>query len=139
MANPGSRGKVIYADGCEINVSPGSVYTVQDGSPCRAGLGSGSARTYVIGGLVIVGGTVAIIALTGGDDGSAKKEGTRRAATIRRAPKGLREFVKGPGYLPQTWRGAQCRPDPLLQIVGDHAIPSTLTKKPYKEYLMPER
>ena len=86
MANPGSRGKVIYSDGCEINVSPGSVYTVQDGSPCRAGLGSGSARTYVIGGLVIVGGTVAIIALTGGDDGSAKKEKHKKSGNHPASP-----------------------------------------------------
>ena len=69
MANPGSRGKVIYSDGCEINVSPGSVYTVQDSSPCGSGvMGGGSARNYVIGGLVIAGGAVAVIALTGGDN-----------------------------------------------------------------------
>jgi len=78
MANPGSRGKIIYSDGCEINVSPGSVYTVQDGSPCGSGaLRGGSARTYVIGGLVVAGGAVAIIALTGGgdsDNGKNKKK-----------------------------------------------------------------
>ena len=69
MANPGSRGKVIYSDGCEVNVSPGSVYTVQDSSPCGSGvMGGGSARNYVIGGLVIAGGAVAVIALTGGDN-----------------------------------------------------------------------
>ena len=74
MANPGSSGKVIYSDGCEINVSPGSVYTVQESSPCRAGLGGGSARTYVIGGLVIAGGAVTLIALTGGGDSKKHKE-----------------------------------------------------------------
>jgi hypothetical protein len=70
MANPGSRGKVIYSDGCEINVSPGSVYTVQDSSPVLRG---GSARNYVIGGLVVAGGAVAIIALTGGGDSNNGK------------------------------------------------------------------
>jgi hypothetical protein len=75
MANPGSRGKVIYSDGCEVNVSPGSVYTVQDSSPCGSGvMGGGPARNYVIGGLVIAGGAVAVIALTGGDDGSSAKK-----------------------------------------------------------------
>ena len=75
MANPGSSGKIIYSDGCEINVSPGSVYTIQDSSPCGSGvLRGGSARNYVIGGLVVAGGTVAIIALTGGDDSGTKKK-----------------------------------------------------------------
>ncbi|HEY7617043.1 MAG TPA: hypothetical protein VH744_09590 [Terriglobales bacterium] len=77
MANPGSSGKIIYSDGCEISVSPGSVYTVQDSSPCASGLRGGSARTYVIGGLVVAGGAVAIIALTGGgdsDNGKHKKK-----------------------------------------------------------------
>jgi hypothetical protein len=75
MANPGSSGKIIYSDGCEINVSPGSVYTVQDSSPCGSGaIGGGSARAYVIGGLVVAGGAVAIIALTGGNDGGGAKK-----------------------------------------------------------------
>jgi hypothetical protein len=78
MANPASSGKIIYSDGCEINVGPGSVYTIQDSSPCQSGLlRGGSARTYVIGGLVVAGGAVAIIALTGGgdsDNGKNKKK-----------------------------------------------------------------
>jgi hypothetical protein len=78
MANPGSSGKIIYSDGCEISVSPGSVYTIQDSSPCGSGvLRGGSARNYVIGGLVVAGGAVAIIALTGGgdsDNGKHKKK-----------------------------------------------------------------
>ena len=91
MANPGSRGKVIYSDGCEVNVSPGSVYTVQDSSPCGSGvMGGGSARNYVIGGLVIAGDAVAVIALTGGDDsdnGKHKKKKKHEETTIRRAPR----------------------------------------------------
>ena len=74
MANPGSKGKIIYSDGCTIDVVPGSVYTVQDSSPCSSGVVGRPRAYYVIGGLVVAGGAVAIIALTGGSDSDNGKQ-----------------------------------------------------------------
>ena len=78
FANPGSSGKIIYSDGCDVTVKPGSVYTVQDLSPCGSGRIGGSATYYVVGGLVIAGGAVAVVAITnGGDDNVAAKKKPR--------------------------------------------------------------
>jgi hypothetical protein len=83
MANPGSRGKVIYSDGCEVELSPGSVYAIQQASPCKSGLFRGGAAKYVVGGLLVAGGVVAVVALTGGDDGGGggKKRSANHAAS----------------------------------------------------------
>jgi hypothetical protein len=75
MANPGSWGKIIYSDGCDVTVKPGSVYTVQEASPCLSGRIGGSATTYVLGGVAITAAVVGIVVLTngGGDSGGKKK------------------------------------------------------------------
>jgi hypothetical protein len=79
MANPGSQGKIVYYDGCEFTVSPGTVYTVQDGSPCQSGVRRGPARNYVIGGLVVAGAAVAVVALTAaGDSGGPNHKPKRK-------------------------------------------------------------
>lgn len=36
MASPASTGKIVYADGCSVNVTPGSVVSVGANSPCKA-------------------------------------------------------------------------------------------------------
>jgi hypothetical protein len=36
MAGPGGSAKIVYADGCAVNVSPGAVVTVGAKSPCTA-------------------------------------------------------------------------------------------------------
>jgi hypothetical protein len=77
MANPGSSGKIIYADGCTIEVKPGEVYTVADSSPCSSGVVRRPVN-YVIGGLVIAGGTVAIIALTNNGDSDNNNKKSKR-------------------------------------------------------------
>jgi hypothetical protein len=33
MANPGGRGKIVYPDGCVVDVYPGAVVTVEDRDP----------------------------------------------------------------------------------------------------------
>jgi hypothetical protein len=78
MANPGSWGKIIYSDGCDVTVKPGSVYTIQDASPCLSGRIGGSATTYVLGGVAIAAGVVGIVVLTNGDDD--KKGGKKKAS-----------------------------------------------------------
>ena len=86
MANSGSRGKGHLCRRLRNQYQPW-LGLHQDSSPCRAGvMGGGSVRTYVIGGLVIAGGTVAVIALTGGDDGSSAKEKKKRNADEPASP-----------------------------------------------------
>ena len=79
MANPNSSGKVVYPDGCEIAINPGLLYYIQEKSPCDTGL-VWAPGAYVVGGLLVAGGVVAIVALTGGDSGGKKREGDKSAS-----------------------------------------------------------
>ncbi len=70
IASPGGHAKIVYADGCVVDVNPGAVVTVQETSPCKAGalpvgsaaLGGGHVGWYVVG-AAVVGGAVAGIVL----------------------------------------------------------------------------
>ena len=70
MASPNGSGKIVYEDGCVVEVKPGAVVTVEPTSPCQAGASnSGSRRGYIIGGVVVAGVVGGVIALAGGGDG----------------------------------------------------------------------
>ena len=67
MADPGGSAKIIYADGCTVQVLPGAVVTVAAQPPCLVtgatepapGMGTGiSDTTLAIGGVALVGGVV---------------------------------------------------------------------------------
>lgn len=70
IANPGGRGEIRYEDGCIERVRPGDVANVKDVSPCAAGVpleSTGFAnRGLVVGALVVGGGAIAAVALSGG-------------------------------------------------------------------------
>jgi len=73
MASPNSSGKITYADGCVVEVTPGAVVAVQEYSPCTTPERSGFKPGYLIGGVLVVGGIVGgVIALTGGGDDNDK-------------------------------------------------------------------
>ena len=59
MASPGGYSKIVYPDGCIVEVKPRTV-VVQETSPCKTG--GLSATTFVVG-TTLVGGTVAVIVL----------------------------------------------------------------------------
>jgi hypothetical protein len=82
MANPKGAGKVVYPDGCEISITPGLLYTVQAVSPCDRGIVVGRVG-YIVGGLLVAGGVIAVVTLTGGDDGS---NGSRSRSRDRDRP-----------------------------------------------------
>jgi len=65
IASPGGHAKIVYPDGCVVDVNPGAVVTVQETSPCKAGalpVGGGHVGWYVAG-AAVVGGAVAGIVL----------------------------------------------------------------------------
>lgn len=76
IANPDGRGEILYADGCVQRVRPGEVVLVTEASPCAAGapVRSTGIGDYglVIGGLVVGGGVIAALALSGGDSDKPK-------------------------------------------------------------------
>jgi hypothetical protein len=63
MASPGGSGKIVYADGCAVEVKPGTVIAVQSQSPCKTAHPH-RVRNYLLGGAAVAGITVGIIALT---------------------------------------------------------------------------
>ena len=77
MANPRSRGKIIYSDGTVVNVNPGAVVTVQDQAPGGTGPIGGPTR-YVIGGAMVAGAVVGIVALTNGGDNTNKTNKSKK-------------------------------------------------------------
>jgi hypothetical protein len=71
IAFAGGHAKVIYPDGCTVDVNDrGTVVVVSKTSPCKVGLAlpTVSTGTYVVG-AVIVGGAIAAVSLSGGDGG----------------------------------------------------------------------
>jgi hypothetical protein len=80
MAAPNGSAKVIYDDGCVVEVAPGAVVAVYETSPCQAQTAAvdtsaqtGAAnprRGYIIAGVVVAGIAGGIVALSsaGGDD-----------------------------------------------------------------------
>ena len=52
MASPNSSGKITYADGCVVEVTPGAVVAVQEYSPCTTPERSGFKPGYLIGGFL---------------------------------------------------------------------------------------
>ena len=81
----GGRAKVIYPDGCTVEVNDGgTVFVVSETSPCKAPValptmsGSLPGGKYVIGAVIVAGGTAAIILSVGGGDnnGGNNKNGS---------------------------------------------------------------
>ena len=71
MASPNGAAKIEYDDGCVVEVKPGAVVAVAEQSPCPTGGsddtgGSGFRPGYLIAGVLVAGGVVGLIALTGG-------------------------------------------------------------------------
>ena len=42
MASPNGSGKIVYDDGCVVEVKPGAVVAVEQTSPCKAGASNSS-------------------------------------------------------------------------------------------------
>jgi hypothetical protein len=71
MAAPGSSAKIVYGDGCTVEVKPGSVVSVGKESPCRAPNGlfwgnQGTNNWGVVPALIGVGGAALAYCLGGG-------------------------------------------------------------------------
>ena len=66
MASPDGAGKIEYDDGCVVEVKPGAVVAVQEKSPCQAGGFGVKKPGYLIGGVLVAGVVVGVIALTSG-------------------------------------------------------------------------
>jgi hypothetical protein len=64
MASPGGRAKIVYSDGCPVNVNPGAVVTITAESPCTAfaQAAPNDGQYYWVGGAIILGGTGVLIA-----------------------------------------------------------------------------
>jgi hypothetical protein len=79
MAAPKGSAKIVYDDGCVVEVQPGAVVAVYETSPCQAqtgavdtssqvAAGTGSRRGYIIAGVVVAAVVGGAVALAGGDD-----------------------------------------------------------------------
>jgi hypothetical protein len=77
VASPGGHAKIVYDDNCVVNVDPGAVVTVQETSPCKAGIApaaGGHIGWYVVG-AGVVGGAIAGIVLSGGGSSNSNNGG----------------------------------------------------------------
>jgi hypothetical protein len=80
IAFAGGHAKVIYPDGCTVDVNDrGTVVRVSQTSPCKGPAGvlpsaGFSGGTYLVG-AVIVGGAIAAVSLSGGDGGGGNNGG----------------------------------------------------------------
>jgi hypothetical protein len=72
MAGPGGYGKIIYSNGCVVNVRPGAVVAVQDEPPCRDGAVI-AGHPYLIAGAMAAGVVAGIVSLSGGNDNNNNK------------------------------------------------------------------
>ena len=61
-ASPDGRGKIIYADGCEVEVKPFEIAFVLAKSPCNQPVLQSNTKAYLLG-AALVGGLVAGIVL----------------------------------------------------------------------------
>jgi len=68
-AAPGGLGKIIYPDGCEVEVKPSEIAFIQAKSPCTGPILSSNTKSYLIG-TALVGGLVTGIVLLAEDDDS---------------------------------------------------------------------
>ena len=62
MVSPNGRARVVYPDGCAVNVDPGVVVTIAAQSPCKAQI-EGNRFSIGPGGTIYLGGLAAGIAL----------------------------------------------------------------------------
>lgn len=65
VANPGALAQVSFPDGCGVQISPGSVFTVGQISPCaaNANTGTGGINPLAVG-VAVLGGAGAVIMLS---------------------------------------------------------------------------
>jgi hypothetical protein len=79
VASPGGHAKIVYDDNCVVNVDPGAVVTVQETSPCKAGVapaaGGGHIGWYVVGAGVVGGAIAGIVLGTGGSSSNSNNGG----------------------------------------------------------------
>ena len=80
VAFTGGHAKVIYPDGCTVEVHDGgTVFVVSETSPCKAPgtspttSGSLPVGRYVVGAVIVAGGTAAIVLSVGGGDNNGGK------------------------------------------------------------------
>lgn len=73
MADLRGTGRIVYDDGCVVDVRPGSVVTVSDTSPCArpATAFEPSTGLVVAGGAAALGGVAAALAASGGGGGGS--------------------------------------------------------------------
>lgn len=73
LANPGGSARVVFENGCAVDIQPGMVFTVGEAPPCNttdnATAGSTDYTTVAVGAAVVAGGVGLALALGGGDDG----------------------------------------------------------------------
>lgn len=71
LANPGSGARVVFENGCAIEIEPGMVFTVGEAPPCDAAdtASAGSDYTMVAVGAAVVAGGVGIAIAAGGGGG----------------------------------------------------------------------
>jgi hypothetical protein len=99
MAAPNGSAKVVYDDGCVVEVKPSAVVTVYETSPCQAQTGAvdtssqtaantGSRRGYIIAGVVVAGVIGGAFAIAGGgdDDNDAAKAAADDAGDTGSSP-----------------------------------------------------
>jgi hypothetical protein len=89
MAAPNGSAKVVYDDGCVVEVKPGAVVAVYETSPCQAQTGAidttaqaataNPRRGYIIAGVVVAGIAGGIVALTAGGDDDDDNDGLQTA------------------------------------------------------------
>ena len=80
MASPGGSGKIVYADGCVVEVKPGTVVAVREQSPCKTGHPH-RVRNYLLGGTAVAGVVVGIVALTNNNNNSNNESEKQRPAS----------------------------------------------------------
>lgn len=73
LANPGSGARVVFENGCAIEIEPGMVFTVGEAPPCdaadAASAGSSDYTMVAVGAAVVAGGVGIAIAAGGGGGG----------------------------------------------------------------------
>jgi len=83
IASPGGSAKIVYDDGCTVDVKPGQIVNVQATSPCESGAYEASSRfsptTYVVGAVIVGGVVVTTVILTSQDNDNDKKKNQNNA------------------------------------------------------------
>lgn len=74
VANPGASGKIVYPDGCVVDLKPVTVATIAPQSPCTTGSAaapSGNNNMLLVGAAVAGGGVAAGLLLSQKDNSAS--------------------------------------------------------------------